>query len=184
MQRQLIHSVLLLAGVLLTVSACINEPNYSKTPAITYKQVQPPITLPAGTGVGQGKRDSVVITIGFQDGDGDLGEDTGDTNRIKALFAKETWGNYELRTFQYVNGKYTELILAANQKLFFPRLTKDGQKGSIEGTLDFSQKFFYQTGQSGYKIVPLKFQIRIRDRALNISNTIETDTVRVPVSNR
>lgn len=183
MQRQLIHSFLVTASVLLTVSACINEPNYSKTPAISFKSVQK-ILRPAGTGVGQGKRDSVVVTISFQDGDGDLGEDTGDTMRIKQLFANETWGNYELKTFQLTNGKYTELILPANNKLYFPRLTKDGQKGSIEGTLDFSQKFFYQTGQSGYKLVPVKFQVRIRDRALNVSNTIETDTVQVAVSNR
>ena len=183
MQRQLIHSFLLLAGILVTVSACITEPNYSKTPAISFKSLVK-YTLAAGTGVGQTRRDSVVTTISFQDGDGDMGEDVNDTTRIKQLFTNETWGNYELKTFQFSNGKFTELILPANGKLYYPRLTKDGQKGSIEGTLDFSQKFFYQTGTSGYKMVPVKFQIRVRDRAFNVSNTIETDTIQVPISNR
>lgn len=183
MQRQLIHGVLLLIGITFTLSGCFTEPNYSNTPAISFKSIVK-YTLPAGKGVGQGARDSVVTTIGFQDGDGDLGENVSDTTRIKQLFTNETWGNYELRTFQLQNGKFTELILDANSKLFFPRLTKDGQKGAIEGTLDFSQKFFYQGGTAGYKIVPIKFQIRIRDRAFNVSNVVETDTIQVPVSNR
>lgn len=183
MQRQLIQPFLVLAGILLTVSACFNEPDYSKTPEIGFEGIVK-YTLEAGRGVGQGRRDSVVATISFRDGDGDLGEDTGDTTRIRQLFADQPWANYELRTFQLENGRFTELILPANFKLFFPRLTKEGQKGAIDGTLDFSQKFFYQTGQSGYKIVPVKFQIRIRDRAFNVSNVIETDTIMVPVSNR
>lgn len=183
MQRQLIHSVFLLIGVLLTVSACINEPDYSNTPAITFASI---VTYPreAGSGVGQGRRDSVVTTIRFQDGDGDMGEDTGDTNRIRQIFQEASWGNYEVRTFQLVDGKFEELRLGVNDKLYFPRLTREGQKGAIEGTLDFSQKFFYQTGQAGFRIVPIKFQIRVRDRAFNVSNVIETDTVQVPVSGR
>ncbi len=181
MQRQLIHQVLFLVGLLFAVSACISEPDYSKTPAISFKGVVK-YPIEAGKGVGQSKRDSVVITIGFQDGDGDMGETTTDTARIKQIFSNETWGNYELRTFELANGKFTELLLGGvNGKLFYPRLTKDGQKGAIEGTLDFSQKFFYQTG---YRLAPVKFQIRVRDRALNVSNVIETDTIRVPLSGR
>ncbi|MBC8154997.1 MAG: hypothetical protein H7Z72_19050 [Bacteroidetes bacterium] len=183
MQRQLIQSAFLLIGLVLTLSACFNEPDYSETPAISFKSVVP-YTIEAGGGVGQGRRDSVVVTISFQDGDGDLGEDINDTTRIRRMFADETWGNYELKTFQLINGRFVELNLSANNKLYFPRLTREGQKGAIEGTLDFSQKFFYQTGQSGFRIVPLKFQIRVRDRAFNVSNVIETDTVRVPVGNR
>lgn len=180
MQRQLIHPIGLLAGLILVVSACVSEPDYSKTPAISFKGLFA-YQRAAGTGVGQSRRDSLVVIIGFQDGDGDLGENTSDTARIRQVFGKESWGNYELRTFEIVNGKPVELSLAGNKVLFFPRLTKDGQKGAIEGTLDFSQKFFYQTG---YRLAPVKFQIRVRDRALNVSNMIETDTIRVPLSGR
>lgn len=179
MQRQLIQSAFLLIGLVLTLSACFNEPDYSETPAIRFKSVVP-YTIEAGRGVGQGRRDSVVTTISFQDGDGDLGEDVNDTTRIRRLFANESWANYELRTFRLVNGRFVELVRAENKKLYFPRLTREGQKGAIEGTLDFSEKFFYQ---SGFRLAPTKFQIRIRDRAFNVSNVIETDTVLVPVGN-
>lgn len=167
-------------GLALLVSACFNEPNYSNTPAITFRSVSK-YTLAAGTGVGQSQRDSVVVSLGFTDGNGDLGEDTSDTTRINQIFGKESWGNYEIKTFQLVDGKYSELTLDVLSKLFFMRLTKDNQRGPIDGSLDFNQKFFYQRG---YKMVPVKFQIRIRDRDLNVSNTIETDTISVPLNGR
>ena len=65
-----------------------------------------------------------------------------------------------------------------NRVLIFPRLTKDGTKGAIEGTLEFRQVFFYSRNA---KITPIKFQIKIRDRSLLESNVVETDTVHVPI---
>ncbi|GAA4448918.1 hypothetical protein GCM10023189_07540 [Nibrella saemangeumensis] len=162
------------------VSACFNEPNYSDTPEISFKQLSK-FTLAAGGGVGQPRRDSVIVTIGFQDGSGDLGEDIRDTARINRTFGREAWGNYEIKTFQLVEGKYEELDLAVLNKLFFPRLTREGQRGAIEGTLDFSQIFAYQRN---FRMTPVKFQIRIRDRAMRVSNVAESDTIHVPLSGR
>ena len=63
-------------GLLLVISSslvsCLNEPVYPNTPQIEFKGFSRYI-LDAGTGVGQQKRDSLIITIGFKDGDGDLG---------------------------------------------------------------------------------------------------------------
>ncbi|WP_345269572.1 hypothetical protein [Nibrella viscosa] len=180
MQRQVIQHSVFLLGLALLVSACFNEPNYSDTPEISFKQVSK-FTLAAGGGVGQARRDSVIVTIGFQDGAGDLGEDVRDTARINRTFRNETWGNYEITTFQLVNGRYEVLPLAVNNKLFFPRLTREGQRGAIEGTLDFSQIFAYQRD---FRMVPVKFRIRIRDRGMRVSNYAETDTIQVPLSGR
>jgi hypothetical protein len=58
--------------VSLTVTGCFTEPDYPDVPQIDFKGISR-YTLAAGTGVGQQKRDSLVITIGFKDGDGDLG---------------------------------------------------------------------------------------------------------------
>ena len=181
MRTQLIQRGLLGVGLATVLLACFTEPNYSDVPEI--RLVGPPtkITLEAGTGVGQSRRDSVIVTIGFQDGSGDLGEDTRDTTRQRLVFGKEAWGNYEIRSFQFTNGKFTELPAGDNKKLFFPRLTREGQKGAIEGDLDFSQVFPYQRP---FRLVPVKFQIRIRDRALRVSNIIETDTISVPLNGR
>ncbi|GAB4029342.1 hypothetical protein GCM10028809_19600 [Spirosoma gilvum] len=134
--------------------------------------------LEAGKGVGQSKRDSVVITIGFKDGDGNLGNDIplpkADSTRY---YSNGAWGNYEIKTFRLINKQYVEYKLGVLNFLVFPDLAKNKPKGAIEGSLDFNQTFQYGTQIYRY---PTKFQIRIRDRDLNTSNVIETDTITLP----
>lgn len=182
MQRQLIHGVLFLIGLTTWLSSCSPEPDFSNTPRIDYEGINVSRRLPARPGVvGGGERDSVVITLRFTDGDGDLGENTPRNKTDSLAFVeryKDGWGNYEIKTFRFVNGRFEEFLLLENRFLLFPRLTREGQRGAIEGTLDFRQVFFYTRNAP---IVPVKFQIRVRDRALRVSNMVETDTVRVPV---
>lgn len=182
MQRQQIHPYLIVFGIAFALSSCFTEPNYSNTPEIDFKGIDR-YELPAGTGVGKSKRDSVVITIGFKDGDGNLGDDSPSEAAILRYKANGNWGNYQIRTFRYINKKYEEFgsDSSVNATLFFPDLTKGKPKGAIEGTLDFNQIFPYGNSIVFY---PTKFQIRIRDRALNASNVIETDTIRLPYTNR
>ncbi|WP_461104106.1 hypothetical protein [Spirosoma koreense] len=177
MRRQLIQPYLLIVGLGLTVSACFTEPNYSDTPVIDFKGLFK-YTIAAGKGVGQSKRDSVVITIGFKDGTGDLGTDLPLSKSDSVRLATNGgWGNYQITTLRLVNKQYVEYKVPTNQTLVFPNLTKDKPKGAIEGSLDFFQIFQYGTR---YQLYPTKFQIKIRDRALQESNVIETDTVSVP----
>ncbi|WP_461099941.1 hypothetical protein [Spirosoma luteolum] len=177
MRRKQIQPYGLALGLALLLTSCFNEPNYADTPAIEFRGLFR-YTIEAGKGVGQSKRDSVVVTVGFKDGDGNMGNDTPVSKADSALYASNGgWGNYEIRTFRLVNRQYQEVILPINKTLYFPDLTKNKPKGPIEGTLDFSSTFPY--GNS-FQLFPVKFQIRIRDRALNVSNVIETDTVTVP----
>lgn len=178
MQRLQIHSLLLLIGLTVTLSACFTEPNYSDTPEITSAQVFPYKDLPAGQGVGRGRRDSIVVTIGFRDGDGNLGNDIPVSKEDSVRFANTGWGNYRIRTFRLEEGRYREIILPVNQTLFLPNLTRNKPKpGAIEGTLDYNSTFQYG---NRFQLYPVKFQIQIRDRAFNESNVFETDTVYVP----
>lgn len=177
MQRQQIQPYLLALGIALTLSACFNEPNYPDTPEISFVE-NPRYELQAGRGVGKGRRDSVVIRINFKDGDGNLGNNTPVTKGDSARYASNGgWGNYEIRTFRLVSRKYEEIILDVNKTLFFPDLTKGKPKGPITGTLDFNTTFQY--GNS-FRMYPVKFRVRIRDRNLNESNVIETDTLNLP----
>ncbi|QJW88280.1 hypothetical protein HNV11_02250 [Spirosoma taeanense] len=177
MRRQLIQPYLFVFGIALTLSACFNEPNYSDTPEIEFKEVSPPYTIEAGTGIGKQKRDSVIITIGFKDGDGNLGNDVPVPKADSARYVSNgNWGNYKIRTFRLVNKKYEEVNLQENRILYFPDLTKGKPKGAIEGTLEFRQIYYYG---NRFRRYPVKYQIQIRDRALNQSNVIETDTVTV-----
>lgn len=177
MRRQLIQPYLLVFGIALSLTGCFKEPDYSTTPAITYKGMFK-YTLPPGTGVGQTKRDSVVITIGFTDGDGNLGSSSQADTSI--YFKNGGWGNYKITTLRLIDGKYQVYSLNDNNTLIFPDLALGKPKGPIEGTLDFNQKFFYGTVIQRY---PTKFQIQIRDRALNVSNIVETDTLTLPYLN-
>lgn len=182
MRRQLIQRIILACGLGAVAAACYVEPDYSDTPEISVVGTPVKYTLEANPLiVGGARRDSVILTIRFQDGSGDLGEDNRDTSRIRSLFGRETWGNYELKTFYLENGRFIEQNAGVNAKLFFPRFTREGQKGAIEGTLDFSQTFPYVRP---FRMVPAKFQVRIRDRGLRVSNVIETDTISVPISGR
>ncbi len=177
MRRQLIQQYIFIAGIALTLSSCFNEPNYSNTPAIEYKGLFR-YTIEAGKGVGKGKRDSVVITIGFKDGDGNIGNSLPLPKADSIQYVSNgNWGSYRIRTFRLINKNFVELIQAINTTLYIPDLTKGKPKGAIEGSLDFNQIFPYGTS---YQLYPTKFQIEIRDRTLNVSNTIETDTVSVP----
>lgn len=181
MRRQQIQPYLFVFGLVLTMSACFNEPNYSNTPEIDFKGLFK-YSLSAGTGVGKSKRDSVVITIGFKDGDGNLGVDNPSEATIASYFARGGWGNYEIKAFRFKNKQFVEDTSQKVLKtLFFPELTKGKPKGAIEGTLDFNQTFQYGTVNYFY---PTKFQIRIRDRDMNVSNVIETDTITLPYLTR
>lgn len=182
MRGQLIQRIpygFLFMGVALAVAACFNEPDFSETPeldspASALKYFQP------GDGRFQADRDSVVIAVNFRDKSGDLGEETTDSTYLANKFGRETWGNYELRTFRLINGRFQEFT-GEQIKLFFPPLVRSGRRGAIEGTLEFRQLFFYTRP---FRLYPTKFQVRIRDRAMNVSNVVETDTVSVPYLER
>ncbi|TAE22205.1 MAG: hypothetical protein EAZ91_24030 [Cytophagales bacterium] len=183
MYRQLIQPVLLLFGLTLLLSGCTPEPDFSNTPQIEYLGIDKSERLPSRGGVGGAERDSIVITLNYRDGDGDLGlfdQKTKPTKADSILInspAYREWGNYQIKTLRLVNNKFEELKLSENAVLFFPQL-KEGSRGAIEGILDFRQSFLYSRSA---RIVPVKFQIKIRDRALNESNVVETDTVWVPI---
>lgn len=179
MRRQQIQPYLFVIGLALTLTACFNEPNYSNTPSIDFKGLfKYPIA--AGKGVGQSKRDSIVLTIGFKDGDGNIGNDNPSEATITSYTANGGWGSYEIKTFRLKNKQYEEYPQLVLKSLFIPDLTKNKPKGAIEGTLDFNQLFTYGITNVFY---PTKFQIRIRDRDLNVSNVVETDTITLPYLN-
>lgn len=172
--QKLFVKSLILTGLMTTMVACSKEePASDSAPVIAFKSVNK-FTL--GASATKAKRDSVMVTISFSDGNGDLGEDLRDTTRLKNVFGNQSWGNYEIRTFQFVNNKFDEFTTPSSAKLFV-----DLGGSTIlpqAGTLDYKQLVEY-TGT--YKLIPVKFQIRMRDRNLNESNIVETDTLSIPI---
>ncbi|MCE6989416.1 hypothetical protein [Dyadobacter sp. CY323] len=167
-------SLFLMFAVALT--GCVDIPDFDDAPKIYYNGVDQFTEVNDSTG--RKIREKVIITIDFEDGDGDLG--ASDLERSDSSFIRKygTWGNYELITARKgAGGQWTESVLAEDQFKWMPILKPDGKPGPLKGKLDLNTSFLY-----GNSTIPItvKFKVRIRDRNLHVSNQIETDTLQVP----
>lgn len=156
--------ILLAIGLLI---GCYKEVSFDVKPAIEFKTLKKEIRIDQFAG---SKKDSVILTIKFQDGDGDLGLN----EKEKTTAEQKNDFNYIIRIFRKKKGVFTEFIPSVPYSGYFPRLKTDGKVGPIEGTLDYSIDFphpFTPVKDS------LKFQVTIKDRAGNISNTTESDVI-------
>lgn len=161
--------------------ACTEEPQWSLTPSISFSQIQK-ITKISNDGFGgKAKIDSVVMSIRFQDGDGDLGITQAE---LKANPTKyKDFRNFEVNVLLQKNGKFIPVNFSPSLGGLMNFKFKGEQKpGAIEGTVDYSTQFVYAF-YKGYsplftaKNDTVKFQIYIRDNALQTSNVVETDPI-------
>ena len=160
-------SVLIVFSVMALVTACYKEISFDVIPYIEFSDLRKEIRLDQFSG---SKKDSVILTIKFQDGDGDLGLNE---EEKKAAVEKQDF-NYIIRIFRKKNGVFTEVPQEVPYSGFFPRLKSDNKKGPIEGKLDYSLVYFQDFTP---KKDSLKYQITIKDRSGNVSNTIESKVI-------
>jgi hypothetical protein len=174
------NKILAIASLSIFVLSCVGEPEYSFTPEIGFNNIQVLTSTSQGL-LGVSKKDSVVMSVDFKDGDGDLGFTPDELIKLK-----KTTGD-SLQTFVVdilvsKNGKF----LRSNPKEKFggnvPIRFKQGSKaGPIEGTIDYSAVFEYNVFQGipflTGKRDTVKFAIQIKDRALNKSNIVETSPI-------
>ncbi|MDP5139851.1 MAG: hypothetical protein NWP83_05190 [Spirosomaceae bacterium] len=156
---------LLLAAI--AFSGCYKEPEFSTSPTIEFDDISKAIRIDQFSGA---NKDSVTITVKFQDGDGDLGFNN---EEIAAAQLSENY-NYVVRVFRKVRGNFVEFQPFIPYSGFFFRLKNDDKAGPIEGTLDYSIDFPHPFTP---KRDSVQFQIYLKDRAGNVSNTIETETI-------
>ena len=163
----------ILAGAAL---GCVDIPDFDDAPKIYYSGVSQYTTESETTG--KKDREYVTITIDFEDGNGDLGATSQELMDSSFLDPYGDWGNYELITLQKTeNGTWIEINKDDNRYKWMPNLKPDGKQGPIKGKLDFNANFpYFNSGVMRY----VKFKVRIRDRALHVSNQIETDSILVP----
>ena len=151
------------------VSACGEiAPRFSNVPAISFKDIR---KSPAPAALG----DSVIVGIGFEDGDGDIGvQGTSDT-KTKDFFSK---------VFKQFKGRRS--LIAFDESLADSRLPifkPDGLTGPIEGVISYGFVITpppFVVTDSASTILPndtLSFEITIADRAGNRSNTVTTDKI-------
>jgi hypothetical protein len=173
-----IFGLLTFLGVL---TGCVKEPEWSTVPSISFKQIQK-ITKISNDGFGgKAKIDSVVMSINFRDGDGDLGITQAE---LKANPTKyKDFRNFEVNVMLKKNGNFIPINFSPSLGGLMNFKFKGDQKpGPIEGSVDYSTQFVYAF-YKGYsplfteKNDTLKFQIFIRDNALQASNVVETDPI-------
>ncbi len=162
--------IILLISTLLLAS-CIDIPQYDLTPSIAFNSLTKYTVQDYQS---KQDKDSIVLTIDFTDGDGDLG-----VGQIQY----SDWGNYKIRTFMVRPDKSeVELALTEDKFAYFPVLKPDGKPGPIKGKLDFGFTTFHFQKDPRNTPITLKFRVKIRDRALRESQEIETDTISTPLS--
>lgn len=176
------NKILLIVSLSSLVIACTGEPDFSFTPEIGFNSIQV-ITTSSPDILGNiSKRDSVIISVDFKDGDGDLGFSEED---YKALVKKtgDSVKTIDVNIFVAKNGKFVKSSpsekIGGNLKGF--RFKQGTKPGAIEGVIDYSTSF----GYSNYDKIPgltgksdtVKFSVQIIDRALNKSNITETSPI-------
>jgi hypothetical protein len=140
-------------------------------PRIEFQEIEKRSSLENGV-----KKDSLVIITRFEDGDGDLG-----LSEEMAGQAPYNEGdnniNYFIKIFIKKNNAFQLLNLPFSfNGRFFP-LAPDGRIGPIEGDLRYGGIVIRANNPLVKPGDVLKFEIFVRDRALNKSNTIETAEV-------
>lgn len=152
----------------LWLGSCLSVPEFSHTPEIEFSGIAISPRLDANTG---GYKDSITISIKFKDGDGDLGASAED-------IALNPPHNFVLKQFRKVNGDFVPYVPADTSSVltggYFHRLS--GEKpGPIEGTIHHRVEILHCCYK--YAKDTIRFEVFIRDRAGNISNTVTTDPV-------
>lgn len=174
----------------MVAASCINPPDFPDTPSIEFKSLQVQ-RLPSAPGLQP--IDSITVTIEFKDGDGDLGLNSEEYsnppyNRLNSdntinlnhwnyffkIFVKDRNNQFVQRT-TLINGSPLDPTQYYGQ---FPHLEPNAdKKAPLKGELYFGQTFGL-----GDVFVPgeeVRFEITIKDRALNTSNTVTTNSFTV-----
>lgn len=155
--------ILALVSWMLVFSSCVKQESFPVIPQIGYEGFAG--VFDTGAYPVQG-----ILTISFQDGDGNIGLNSRDT-----LFPYQKDGpyyyNYVIKYFEKRDTGWAELVLDPPLSSRIPVLNPDypgkAIKGIIVDTLPMNPKPDYDT---------IRFELYIYDRTLNKSNTIITPT--------
>jgi hypothetical protein len=155
------------------LSRCIGIPNFSNTPEISLNNL---FKINKFNADQKANLDSINFAINYQDGDGDLGMDTGEKD--KAPFTGEYAFNFITTGYRKVNGRYQVFKNNEKFKYNYPKLNPQGKKTPLKGTIHLGFWLAKPDAGTEYKAGDtLRFDVYIYDRSLNKSNTITTNEI-------
>lgn len=141
--------LIIILGICFFAGTCINPPNYSVVPKIKFKSLNITEVIP---GI-----DTLLVTFEYEDGDGDIGVKDGDTSTNTWLVDRRT-------QFPYVYQ--------------LPFVNQKGNSNSISGTIWITVSPFTMNCRPDHPILDtISYDIYIKDRDGNISNTITTPDI-------
>lgn len=165
--------VVFLISQFILLSSCLKVETYPDEPVISYKSFEI-------------FGDSAIITISFTDGNGDIGLSKGDT---LGDFAPNSYFyfNAYLEYYELMNGVWVkgtadpggnnfptaDTIVFKNR---LPNITPIGQNKALKGDIRLTLEPNFYNPISNFND-SVKYRITLIDRALNISNTIETEII-------
>lgn len=142
----------------LGINSCKKEEKISPIPHIEFKDFV-------------ATQDSAYLLLNFTDGDGDIGLGPGDTS-----------GNFQynffIRYFEKQRGNFVERTFNPPLNYRIPMLTQSGRSKSLTGEIRIAVTPFYYDFLSPYDTI--KYEIYIKDRALNESNHVTTQEIITP----
>lgn len=140
--------------ILLVFTACNTGPVFDTTPEIEFVSIT--------EGPVQQLTEEFTISIHFQDGDGDLGDDN---EEVKNLFVRHTIAGLDTVPYDFL----------------IPNLTPDTKNPSIQGNIDINVTApplsSFIPGNPDVDEEFVVFRLWIVDRAGNVSNEILTDPI-------
>lgn len=162
---------------LLTLTACQEKVEYPIEPRITYEGLSYLMEADS-TLTGE-----VVLSIGYTDGDGDLGLDGNDTlypfgsndpHYYNLLIDYLKWDGSTfvetpLLSWNQQNQSYDTISFNAR----FKRLVFNDEEKAISGTIEYKMMVYNPISPND----TIKFKVRLIDRALHESNIVETEAI-------
>jgi hypothetical protein len=155
------------------LGSCTEKTEFSEIPFIQFTKFE---QLKNAAG-----KDSIgILKLYFTDGDGDMGLSSADTlppyNKGSLYYY-----NFFITYFEKQNGVWTKVVLpppfpgadTLTNNSRIPNLTPTGQNKSLEG--EISMQLFTNNPFSPYDTI--RYDVRICDRALNMSNLVQTSEI-------
>lgn len=157
-----------------TLVACTPDSlGFSHVPAISMESVTVLSDL-------EGNDSIIQVTIYYQDGDGDIGLTGADTSApydVGSLYSHNFPVTYlvENSVDSFVQLRKSNGDLYGNQHERIPVITPTGKYKSISGTLQVN----LPANPISLKPKIIKLEMKLIDRALNVSNTVTTEVIQL-----
>jgi len=160
-----LHFTAILLGFL-TLSSCKEKACEVKVPEISFESFF--VT----------EENEGILTINFNDCDGDVGLNDNDTISPYNIEG-ENYYNLDLIYHEKQNGIWVRFdSLTPPFSYRIPVLNKDGSNTTLDGQIIVTLEPIYYVPIGNFDTI--KFEIKLKDRALNISNIIETNEIFKP----